>query len=100
MKEPIIAENPRQNHFTVVLNGTRIAITAVDAMLLSPAVADRLLSDTNIQDREILLGCVCRIAAIWRVQLMEFRVILAHIRKINFDCLTRKHCGECSEPLC
>jgi hypothetical protein len=31
---------------------------------LSPAAADPLLSDTNLQDPEILFGCVCRIEAI------------------------------------
>jgi hypothetical protein len=99
MKEPIMAENPLQNDFTFVLNRTRIATTAVDTVLLSPAAADPLLSDTNLQDPEILLGCVCRIEAIERVQLMGFRVILGQIQKINFHCLTRKHCGECSGVL-
>jgi hypothetical protein len=73
MKEPIIAENPLQNDFTFVINGTRIATTAVAAVLLSPAAADRLLSDTNLQHPEILSRRVFRTAAIWMVQLMEFR---------------------------
>jgi hypothetical protein len=100
IKEPIIVENPLQNDVTFVLNGTRIATTAVDAVLLSHAASDRRLSDTNLQDPEILSGRVCRIAAIERVQLMEFRVNLGHIQKLNFHCLTRKHCGECSGVLC
>jgi hypothetical protein len=64
MKEPIRAENPVQNDFTVVLKGTRIATIAVDAVLISPAAAHRPLSDTHMQDPEILLGCLCRVATI------------------------------------
>jgi hypothetical protein len=77
-----------QDEFPFVLNGEQIVTTAVDAVLLSPTVADRLLSDTNLQDPEILSGRVCRTAAIWRVQLMEFRVILGHIQKISCPGLT------------
>jgi hypothetical protein len=87
---------PICNDLAFIVNRTRIPTIAVDALLLSPAAADRLLSDTNLQDRKILSPCVCRIAVISRVQLMEFRVILGHIQEINFHRLTRKHCGECS----
>jgi hypothetical protein len=89
MKEPIIAENALQN----------VVCPDDFTFILSPAAADRLLSDTNLQDPEILRGRVCRIAAIWRVQFMEFWVILGYIQKINFHCLTREHCGECSGVL-
>jgi hypothetical protein len=99
IKEPIIAENPLQNDFTFVLKETRIAATAVDAVLLSPAAVDRLLSDTNLQDPEILSGRVCGTSAIWSVQLRECRVILGYIQQINCPCLTRKYCGECSGVL-
>jgi hypothetical protein len=36
--------------FSFVLNGTRIATTAIEAILLSPAAADRLLSDLSVRE--------------------------------------------------